>query len=422
MLRATVSENQTCVIPGVRNWLFIFALTFVANAVLAYILMNFMDIYFPTTYNNMAKNILAGNGFMIEAGEDTFIAKPPIYAIFLAGVYYIFGFQHITLVLAQILINSCTSVLLYLLIKRIFSSNVGLIAAIVYAFYPFTAYYIVRATPVTFFTFSTIILIFAMYRLYNAPNRFNAFIAGCMIGVLTLIKFSFQGFIFFFILGALIIFLLDSKKEIEKHLYLSLIILAGFFIILSPWLVRNYVGLGVFPAIGSGGGYTFWLGNNVRFDGKDSTQLSSAEEVAEFQKEESEIKGNEYGGLGLRNEDKFYHAAFKSFIRFPKETAILMFKKIFRLWFWVYSIKMQRYQWLITSLQLSIILPALLGMFFSLKNRVKIWPIILILFYFQIIYTLFAPTIRYSLPLMPVVIGFAVYGVSEAYHKFKLVR
>ncbi len=65
-------------------------------------------------------------------------------------------------------------------------------------------------------------------------------------------------------------------------------------------------------------------------------------------------------------------------------------------------------------------MPAILGIIFSLKNRIRFEPLIFVIIYFQVIYTLFIATVRYVIPVMPLIIGFAAYGIVEVYQKISL--
>ena len=407
-------SNEKRIISNFPNWLFIFTFAILANSTIAYILLNFFDFeMYPDYYHVIAQNLLNGKGYIISNNDAPVVWRPPLYPLFLAAIYFIFGIQHLPVVIAQILINSFTSVLIYKLMKRIFSPNIGICSALIYSLYPFAAYYLVRELPLIMFNFLLIILIHTMYRFYDEPNWINAFLFGVIQGILILTKLFFKGFPFFVILYILIayIFRFSFFGGIKKPFQLVFMMILGLSIILTPWIIRNYKIVGDFPVIGVGGGFTMWVGNNIHFDGKDYDQLPIYQ-VFEMRKEVLKIIGDG-SGIDYKNDRKLFDETIRNFIRYPKETGLLMAKKIFRLWFSPYSLRMQKYVWLVTIFQTMIILPGLLGIFLALKYRIRICPLLLILFYFQIVYTLFAATIRYCIPVMPIVISFAVYGISK---------
>ena len=452
-MTTAVLNNKKPIISGIPNWLFVFTFAIAINSIMAYVLLNFFEVdTHPDYYHTLAQNLMSGNGYIVEPGKDPIFWRPPLYPLMLAAVYYIFGIHHLPVVIVQILINSLSSVLLYLVIKKIFGATAGICAAIVYALYPLSGYYVVRELPLILFNFLIILLIFIMYRLYETPTWINALMFGAVQGLLTLTQVFFKGFPVFIILSVLLIsmfhfyhfaraqflppglqkggeslslfnifsiYINQSKMQIKKYLLITIMMFLGFSIILMPWLIRNYKVSGIFPVVGVGGGFTLWFGNNIQTDGKDFDQLPP-EQAEALKMEMRQIIGNNGYGVDLKNDKKLYDEAINNFIRYPKETAILMFKKIFRLWFWVYSLSMQKYQRFVTILQFMIILPGILGIFLALKNRIRVGPLLLLLAYFQMVYTIYTGTIRYSIPVMPVVIGFAVYGVIEVYRKFSV--
>ncbi len=504
-MNKTVLDNHRSIISRVPDSLFIFILTIFINAIMAYIVLSFFNVnMFPDYYHIIAQNLLDGSGYVIEPGGDiiSFTARYPLYPFFLAALYYIFGLQHIAVVIVHILLNSFTSVFLYQIMKKIYSHPVGMLSAILYALYPLTAYYLVRELPTIFFTFLLALFIIVMYRFYELPSRINSFILGCMIGVLTLTQSFFLGFPFFFIICMFFIsalyfyrfihlktakneiqdkgyiyilfdqlrkYIRQSNGNLKKHLRLSLIMLFGFLMVIMPWIIRNFEITGRFPVFSTAGGYTLWMGNNFHFDGKDYDELSVekavelrkamlsviGEEPVAVSKDDSDMYGKisepyktsettmnfnrvprDLDAVGLRkevnavgrgvqqhsleNDKKLYNEAIGNMIRYPKETAILMFKKAFRLWFSVFSFKMKKYQLLVTILQALVILPAFYGIILSFKNKIRIGPLIIILLFFQILFTVFTATVRYSIPVMPIIISFAVYGLIESYRKLLL--
>lgn len=420
-LKVSFFENNKSIIWGLPHWRFILLSSLFINATYALILLYYFGfnylfpspIIYPDYYHILAKNLLAGKGYVIGHGEDFVFWRPPLYPLFLASIYYFFGYQHFPVVLIQIILNSLTAVLIYRVVRKIFSPPLGLSSGILYSLYPLTAYYLIRVSTVILFNFLLILLIMTMYQFYDTPNRRHATIFGAMQGLLTLCQLFFEGFLIFVLLTIFIATLFCFRKGVKKQIQLSLWMILGFSIVMAPWVIRNYKLSGVFPVIGAGGGFTIWFGNRIQTDGKDFDQLNP-KEVQGLNEELQWIIG-EGNPMDLRNDKKLYQEAIRNFIHYPKETITLLFKKMFRLWFSVYSLQMQKYQRIVSVIQSIIIFPGILGIYLALKKGIRIAPLLLLIIYFQVVYTFFNGTIRYSLPMMPIIISLAVYGIVETY-------
>ena len=153
-MTTAVLNNKKPIISGIPNWLFVFTFAIAINSIMAYVLLNsFEGDTHPDYYHTLAQNLMSGNGYIVEPGKDPIFWRPPLYPLFLTAVYYVFGVEHIPVVCAQILINSLTSLLIYKVMKKVFSPTTGLYSAVIYAFYPFSAFYLVRELPLILFNF-----------------------------------------------------------------------------------------------------------------------------------------------------------------------------------------------------------------------------------------------------------------------------
>ncbi|MCP4694615.1 MAG: hypothetical protein GY859_41690 [Desulfobacterales bacterium] len=432
-------ENNKIGLPRPSIRIFIFAL--ILNGLLVYALTHFFNVEsHPDYYHTLARNLLEGRGFTVRPDAAPVMWRLPLYPLFLCGVYTVFGPHHLPVVVIQAVLNSVTCVLVFWLVRSVFSAGVGWGAALLFAVYPFTAYYAARELPETLFNCLFMIMALTLYRLYTAPRLKNAFLFGCMAGLLTLCKVFFKGFPVFLVCAMIGLFFLRIFRKarertlspdgastgeakggapgdcaagpgmvIKRGALLAGVMFAGFFLVLSPWVIRNYMASGSFPVIGVGGGFTLWMGNHVRYDGMDFDQLPP-DKREEMKAEMRRIIGDGYS-VDLANDQKLYEEAVRNMLREPGKTCLLMVKKAFRLWFSIYSLDMKKHQPLVTVFQAVILLPALIGVLLALKRRRTILPLLLLLAYFQIVYTVFTPTIRYVMPVMPIVIGFAVYAV-----------
>jgi len=86
-------------------------------------------------YDWHAKNLLAGRGMIDFRGRPT-AQRTPGYPLMLAGVYAVFGHSYLAARLMQCVLGAASCLLLYLLVRRWFSSRAATLAAGILAFYP----------------------------------------------------------------------------------------------------------------------------------------------------------------------------------------------------------------------------------------------------------------------------------------------
>ena len=423
--------------------LVILAFGLAVGAMAAYILLRYFDVDLrPDYYHRLAQNLISGQGYVIEEQQDANVWRLPLYPFFLAGLYFLFGNGSLPVVSAQIMLNSLSAVLLFGLMRHIFPRGVALLAALAYALYPLPHYYVVRELPVILFTFLLLILLHLMYAAYRNPSGLRAFAFGASQGFATLCLVFMKGFPLFVLLAVagagswrylaagrqerirgwawlafLRSYLAERKGLLGQYVKLAVIMLAGYACILSPWILRNYQVTGAFPVIGVGGGFTLWIGNHIATEGKDFDQLSP-ERAESLRREMKQIIGAGTG-VDLKNDQELFQEAIRNFRRYPKESLILFIKKAGRLWCAAYTPAMAKYQAFLNTIQLLILIPAVFGLYYTCRQRLQIGPLLVVLLYFQIGYTIFFATIRYIIPVMPIVITLSVFGASEIYGKLK---
>ena len=167
--------------------------------------------------------------------EDSKYFRVPVYPAFLGLNYLIFGSKYFYYVVAflQSIIDSFSTILVFLIIRKITSSfSMSLISGIIYATYPF----IILWNPINY---PEVIYIFLMWlTVYISTLKLNlklAFLQGIIIGLALLTK-QYMGLLL--IIPFLSILL---NNAIKNKIMLFSIVIIGFLLILSPWVIRNYM-------------------------------------------------------------------------------------------------------------------------------------------------------------------------------------
>ncbi|MDO8592372.1 MAG: glycosyltransferase family 39 protein [bacterium] len=224
-------------------------------------------------YDNIAKNIIAGNGYREDLGgdiaQDNAITRVgPLYEFTLAGSYKIFGYHYEAVWILQALLHALTAWLLYLTCLLIFSANekrktIALLAAGIFAFYPDLIEISAMLMTETLYLFFVCLLFYVFFYYFSRPDKWRLALAlGLIFGLAVLAR---PPVLF---LAPVIIFLFWSKKK-WLPLALCLIVL---FLVFAPWTIRNYLTYGEIMPFGAAGNYNFWIGNWHGGDGEQNPQ------------------------------------------------------------------------------------------------------------------------------------------------------
>lgn len=188
-------------------------------------------------YDEVAMDILNKGQFTYE-GKETFIE--PLYPLFLAGLYKIFGHNYDAARVIQILIFSLTIVIVYFLAKEFLNSKIAVIASTILALFYGLAGYAGDLLTETLFIFFIVTFVYGLYKSFKEDSPGWLAFAGIILGLATLTKVIIQ---FLFILIVLNLFVLYFRKFILKKAFLRAgIFLICFFAVVGPWLMVNKSG------------------------------------------------------------------------------------------------------------------------------------------------------------------------------------
>jgi 4-amino-4-deoxy-L-arabinose transferase-like glycosyltransferase len=200
-------------------------------------------------YNEIAHSITDGKGYALKSGDPTAI-RPPLYPLFLAGIYTVLGYSIRSVQVIQCCLLSVVCIIIYYLGCAIFDARTGHIASIAAAIHPMLMYpsYDLWSEALLIFLFALTILLI----LKSTESRYYAIFAGMLLALSVLTKptvlFALPFFLFF-------IFLKDATR---KRFASMSIFLVAFLLIFVPWTTRNYLEFRSFIPISSGGGIAFF--------------------------------------------------------------------------------------------------------------------------------------------------------------------
>ena len=404
----------------------LFVILCVFRLAVALLLCRILEAPFDNTlYLQLARNLADGYGFVGVPNGDSILWRTPGYPAVLSLVMLIFGKENfLAIICFQSLIDSCVGLVLVWIGKNLGSVSVGVLGAVLYVLYPLGAYYTLRGQPESLFALAFVAVVacvwFISIQKSQPPIRLFV-VLGCLVGFATLIK----------AVGLLLlpvcvfILLIYGKVHVFKKIVPGLCVLLGFCIIAAPWTIRNYLVSGDFIPVATGGGYSLWVGYNRISDGREEGELqepvlakyiAAREAVASpfrVGEEERSVPPGYMRPVHISPDldAAFKDVAVKEIISDIPGALILVVKKMGRLWFSIFRTTNQWAQIYVYFLQVPILLFALIGVMSLWRRNVKtagLWLPILGLTFF---YGLIVSTLRYSMPLMSVVLLFSAQGV-----------
>lgn len=281
----------------------------------------------PERYNEdgiIAANLAKGLGYTLNGVHPT-AYKSPVYPLFLASVFALFGGASkgalFTVGLIQATLGIVTVYLVALLAKEVINSRAAVVIALLIGFYPSYVYY-VRVIEVT----NCFIAVFALnllvlFKTINFPSLNNSALFGllCGISILTNPVASVA------CLVMMVFLVLGLKKKGLPWIARTLTAACCLLLILLPWSLRNLLELGAFVPIKSPLGWNLFMGFREESTGREiPLSTSELQKLAEADKLEDEI---------IR--DRIYLSVMADFIyRNPQVYATRCFERVLYYW-WV---------------------------------------------------------------------------------------
>lgn len=354
-------------------------------------------------YDQIARSILAGEGFSKDGKPIAW--RGPVYPYFLALIYKVFGFNTDVVRTIQAIIASILCLVVYKIGRVVFSEIVGLGAAFFCAIYQPFIYYLYWGGPgylytETLFMFLVALSILALLTYTRNQTLKNIVFVAVALGVAALTKPTLL--IFLPVLGVWVWQLkrfsfLKASKDFLLFIFM-------FFIVALPWTIRNYIVFKEFIFISNEGGDVFLKGNHPLASGGVVWVKSELEKNPKLSEKYSETY--------IKN------AKYKEGLRYlfadPKRIPYLMFKKFIVNWNLFGEDGLYNFCYGLAFFFGSI------GIIFSLrKMNAKSLLLLSMLFWVTLIALIFFGEPRYRYPAEPYLIIFAAYGVHSLFARRK---
>lgn len=199
-------------------------------------------LYSPDSYGyeRLAINILEHHVFsqsrMKPFSPDSH--RTPVYPLFIAIVYKAFGYNPIAIVFIQDIVDSISTMLIYIAVLLTSTPTAGIIAAIAYAVAPLPVFQCQRLLSETLFIF--FILVASLFGLKALRGQSNRWLIPCglMLGIATLTRPIGVG------IGLIWIAVLSvamRNRPVSEWFANVVKMVLSFLVPLVPWLVRNFI-------------------------------------------------------------------------------------------------------------------------------------------------------------------------------------
>jgi 4-amino-4-deoxy-L-arabinose transferase-like glycosyltransferase len=207
-----------------------------------------------------AVRLLEGKGLSLEDDAGPTAYRPPLYILWLSGMYALFGhYAEFGPSLIQALASTASVFLLYLLTQRLFKrEDVALASAALLTIHPYVVYH----DAALYHTWlSTMLLLGALFFLIDGYERRAAkplIAAGALFGLCILTTSVIVPFLGLLILAGIFLW----RIPLQQRFTLVASLVLGLAITWGPWMIRNAFVFHAFVPLTTESGVTLWMGNN----------------------------------------------------------------------------------------------------------------------------------------------------------------
>jgi dolichyl-phosphate-mannose-protein mannosyltransferase len=180
-----------------------------------------------TGYDYLAYALLQGDFF-------TWPARTPVYPLFLAACYLLFGHSYAAVLYIQAFVNTTAIPLTYLLAQRYLSTRAALLTAGLVALHPALIIHVSRLYTEAIYTPLLLSVLLSLIRALErpAPRRFA--IAGALLAIATLCRPATV------LMPVIVHLLLPRTWGIKNRIIACLVYVAAMGVTIAPWSYHNY--------------------------------------------------------------------------------------------------------------------------------------------------------------------------------------
>jgi hypothetical protein len=378
-------------------------------------------------------NIAQGNGFTAspKAPWVPGIFRSPGYPLYLAVIYSLAGHSVYAALYGQAVLDASTAVLAAVLGSYFLAPRVAALGGLLYAIYPYAAYYCGCLGQDVLLTFAFVLSMVTMTRAARASWKPHLWIVvGLLLGFAGLIK------PFMLLAAAISAVLIWQAYARGRERFVAMSALsAGLALMIVPWIVRNYKVFDRFVPVavgGSGiclvmsldelrGGAQFMMDKNINSAGIQDAYKTMRDSAADGGPPSplDDQRAAVYLAQ-LRDGQDLIEWEAGQVRKFAQEVkpvlpqfGLLLLRRMPRLWLSGNAIGHSRMVALVSSsLSWLVLVPGLAGMWMLRRSWKLLLPLYLVVLIVTAIYTPYAPETRYTLPARPIMLLFVAVSLA----------
>ena len=342
-------------------------------------------------YQELACNLIEGKGYVSQEnwfGFPMYSWRPPVYPIFLAAIYFLFGFDNTVVVLVQCLLGAMSVIILWCIITRV-SARAGWIAAVFMSIYEPLVSVCSEVMSETLFTF---LVLLALWALGSKQRKFFLLaLGGIAVGLCALTR----------PVGVLLLpsYVLVVYWQVGRSGWASIVyVITASILVITPWTLRNYQVHGAFVPLSTHGGFIVAQSNNMEPAWRKDRGWGIPKSV--FLSMPTEIE-----------RDRYWWKKGLSFIReYPLVYARLIFERLLRFFYFFRPSY---------NLFFAFIIPLfIMGLFRYGGDKDLVLYTTFIAISLFVFSTLLYGSTRFRLPMEPLLIGFGAVYVADNWKRW----
>jgi 4-amino-4-deoxy-L-arabinose transferase-like glycosyltransferase len=350
-----------------------------------------------STYYVLAESLLDGIGYRYSQDQAPTARRTPGYPLFITSIFRVFGHNFNAVRGVQCALDLVTTVLVFgLALVLTGSTAAALLAALAYAMYPPAILSTTYIMTETLYTMLLMLFTLACVLALKAKSLTLYLVSGIMLGLAVLTRPG----VFLLPIAVLVVALFIRRTAWRG----MVILMVAFAVTMLPWGFRNKQSLGKFTATSTLMGHNLYKGNHLPSQGAYFWSTDSLLTP--------ELKQRLTGVSEIQRDSILQSEAVKMMLENKRGTALLMLRKIARLWFNLgYGRPASR-----RTLAIAVLHALLIGFAFLGASRIpgelrylSIIPITTILFS-SLMYLIAASEVRFVFPLIPLLLAYSAIG------------
>ncbi len=209
-------------------------------------------------YHQMASALALDHEFKLHGYKTAW--SGPGFPFVVSIIYRIWGCEISYGRFLNIIIGSLIPVVIFIIAIKIWDAKITIISSFYVAFYPALIFWNQYLLTEPLFSLALISTTGFIFYLQKKLSIINSVILGILIGVTSYIRPVGILFIFYFVIWFFIYF--NDKLNFRIQFFKLFLILLTFFIVLLPWMIRNYVVFNKIIPMNTNGGVNLLQGNN----------------------------------------------------------------------------------------------------------------------------------------------------------------